>query len=97
MATIGTFNIQENGSYTGSITTLNVKAKLTIKPIDKTSEKAPDFRVLAGDAEIGAAWSLMSKENKPYLSVRLDDPSFPSAIDCRLVKSEQGYALVWSR
>jgi hypothetical protein len=49
MATIGNFTKQD-GSFAGSLTTLTVKAKVTISPIDKTSEKAPDFRVYAGNA-----------------------------------------------
>ena len=35
-----------------------------------------------------AAWSATSKANKPYLSVRLDDPSFAGAIYCRLIGTE---------
>ena len=96
MAIIGTFTKQD-GSFTGSLTTLTVKAKVTISPIDKTGEKAPDFRVYAGNAEIGAAWSATSKEGKAYLSVKLDDPSFATAILCRLVETDKGHSLVWTR
>jgi uncharacterized protein (DUF736 family) len=96
MATIGTFTKQD-GSFAGSLTTLTVKAKVTISPIEKTSEKAPDFRVYAGNAEIGAAWSATSKEGKAYLSVKLDDPSFASPILARLVEMEKGHTLVWTR
>jgi uncharacterized protein (DUF736 family) len=97
MAIIGTFTKQENGSYSGSLTTLTVKAKININPVEKTSDKAPDFRVSAGNAEIGAAWKTISKENKPYLSVKLDDPSFPNASVSRLVETANGYSLVWAR
>lgn len=97
MAIIGTFTKQDNGSYTGSLATLTVKAKIGINPVEKTSDKAPDFRVFAGNAEIGAAWTTVSKEKKSYLSVKLDDPSFPNAILCRLVESTDGHSLVWSR
>ncbi len=96
MATIGTFTKQD-GSFVGSLTTLTVKSKVTISPIDKTSEKAPDFRVYAGNAEIGAAWSATSKEGKAYLSVKLDDPSFTKPILARLVEMDKGHALVWTR
>jgi uncharacterized protein (DUF736 family) len=96
MATIGTFTKQD-GSFVGSLTTLTVKSKVTISPIDKTSEKAPDFRVYGGNAEIGAAWSATSKEGKGYLSVKLDEPSFAKPILCRLVETDKGYALVWNR
>jgi uncharacterized protein (DUF736 family) len=68
-----------------------------IRRVQKGGEKAPDFRVYAGDAEIGPAWSKVSAEKKPYLSVKLDDPSFASAILCRLVETDQGHTLVWTR
>jgi uncharacterized protein (DUF736 family) len=96
MATIGTFTKQD-GSFVGSLTTLTVKSKVTISPIDRTSEKAPDFRVYGGNAEIGAAWSATSKEGKAYLSVKLDDPSFTKPILARLVEMDKGHALVWTR
>jgi uncharacterized protein (DUF736 family) len=96
MATIGTLTKQDV-SFTGALTTLTVKAKVTISPIDKTGEKCPDFRVYAGNAEIGAAWSATSKEGKAYLSVKLDDPSFTKPILARLVEMDKGHALVWTR
>jgi uncharacterized protein (DUF736 family) len=96
MATIGTFTKQD-GSFAGSLTTLTVKAKVTISPIEKSGDKAPDFRVYAGNADIGAAWSATNKEGKSYLSVKLDDPSFAAPIFCRLVEMEKGHALVWTR
>jgi uncharacterized protein (DUF736 family) len=96
MATIGTFTKQD-GSFAGSLTTLTVKAKVTMSPIEKSGDKAPDFRVYAGNADIGAAWSATTKEGKAYLSVKLDDPSFAAPIFCRLVEMEKGHALVWTR
>jgi uncharacterized protein (DUF736 family) len=47
--------------------------------------------------EIGAAWKRTSKDNTPYHSVKLDDPSFPTPIFANLVEDEAGYALIWSR
>jgi len=43
--------------------------------IDKDNDKSPDYRVLAGALEIGAAWKRQSSASKEYLSVKLDDPS----------------------
>lgn len=97
MAIIGTFVKQDGGAFTGTLATLSVKAKVNISPVDKTGEKAPDYRVYAGNAEIGAGWSATSKEGKSYLSVKLDDPSFAAPILSRLVETEKGYALVWTR
>jgi len=96
MAIIGTFTKQDNG-FQGSLATLTVKAKVSINPVEKGSDKAPDFRVFTGNVEIGAAWSGTSKDGKSYLSVKLDDPSFPAAIACRLIETDNGHSLVWTR
>ena len=97
MTTIGTFT-RDGDAYTGNITTLALKAKTTIKPVAKVSDQAPDFRVYASGVEIGAAWSVISKANKHYLSVKLDDPSFAGPILCRLIGIEDEQSvLVWSR
>jgi uncharacterized protein (DUF736 family) len=76
--------------------TLNVKARF-IPTETSSNEKAPALRVFAGPVEIGAAWKRTSKDNTPYHSVRLDDPSFPTPIFANLVEVEGGYALIWSR
>jgi uncharacterized protein (DUF736 family) len=98
MTTIGTFTRDGNG-FVGAISTLTLKTKANLKPIERTSEQAPDYRVYSAGVEIGAAWSMTSKANKPYISVKLDDPSFPAAILCRLISDESGenHQLVWSR
>lgn len=97
MSTIGTFTKSENG-YAGTVRTLNVNVKVKFVPNDKTSDNSPDYRVLSGNYELGAAWAKTSQANRPYLSVSLDDPSFPSAIYARLVEGDDGsYHLIWSR
>ena len=53
--TLGTFTKLDDGAYTGMLKTLNVSAALTIVPVDKMSDNAPDYRVYAGQRyEIGA-------------------------------------------
>jgi uncharacterized protein (DUF736 family) len=98
MATIGTFTKSENG-FSGQIktVTLNVKAKLA--PAEKDNEKAPDYRIFAGQTELGAAWKKTSNAGREYLSVKLDDPTFPAPIFASLVAVEggDGYVLIWSR
>lgn len=96
MSVIGTFTKQDNG-YTGTLATLTLKAKVSLAKIEKTGEKSPDYRVLSGQTELGAAWAATSKDGKPYLTVKLDDPSFPAAIVCRLVEMNGSHALVWTR
>ena len=98
MANLGTFTAQ-NGSYTGTVRTLTLNVKVRLVPSDKASENAPDYRVVAGNGlEIGAAWKKLSKAERPYLSVTLDDPSFPATLYARLVEGEDGtHNLIWSR
>ncbi len=98
MATIGTFT--KNGdTFTGSVKTLSINAKATLKAAEKSSDKAPDYRVFAGSIEFGAAWKKTSNEGRAYLSVKLDDPSFPAPIYATLVEGEEAdsYSLIWSR
>lgn len=98
MANIGTFTVQNN-SFTGTVRTLTLNVKVRLVSSDKASENAPDYRVVAGNGlEIGAAWKKVSKAERPYLSVTLDDPSFPATLYARLVEGEDGtHNLIWSR
>jgi uncharacterized protein (DUF736 family) len=98
MATIGSFTQDEAGDYNGAIKTLTLNVKqATFRRVEKDSDKAPDFRIFAGQTEFGAAWKKTSRENRDYLSVKLDDPSFPAPIYASLVDAEEGYSLMWSR
>jgi uncharacterized protein (DUF736 family) len=100
MAHIGTFTAQGN-SFTGTVRTLTLNVKVKFVPNEKESDNAPDYRIQAGgNYEIGAAWKKVSKADRPrpYLSVTLDDPSFPATIYARLVEGEAGaHDLIWSR
>ncbi|WP_421937617.1 DUF736 domain-containing protein [Phenylobacterium sp.] len=98
MATIGTFTKDDAGHYNGAIKTLTLDVKTaTFRPAEKDNERAPDFRIFAGKTEFGAAWRKTSRENRDYLSVKLDDPSFPAPIYASLVDADEGYSLIWSR
>ena len=98
MATIGTFTQQADGTYSGSIKTLTLNVKSAVlRANEKTEDKAPDFRIFSGQTEFGAAWRRTSKEDREYLSCKLDDPSFPAPIYASLVKTDEGHSLIWSR
>ncbi|AYG64253.1 DUF736 domain-containing protein (plasmid) [Rhizobium jaguaris] len=99
MATIGTFTTSESG-FNGSIRTLALNVKARIARIENPSDKGPHFRIYAGNVELGAAWQKRSEQtDRDYLSVKLDDPSFPAPIYATLteVDGEEGYQLIWSR
>ncbi|ASJ91079.1 MULTISPECIES: DUF736 domain-containing protein [Sphingomonadales] len=98
MAIIGTFTKSGDG-FNGTIKTLTLSAKVSFKPIELEGDKAPNFRVTVGTVEFGAAWKKTSRENRDYLSVKLDDPTFPAPIYASLVETDTAgeYALIWSR
>jgi uncharacterized protein (DUF736 family) len=100
MANIGTFTAEKDG-FTGQLRTLtlNVKVKVKLIPNDKgDTENAPDFRLQAAGHDIGAAWKKTSEAGRPYVSVSLDDPSFPATVYARLIENEDGtHDLIWSR
>lgn len=99
MATIGSFTAGKDG-YTGTIRTLTVNVKARIIANDnKKSEGAPDFHIYAGRAELGAAWRAQTSGETPrdYLSVLLDDPSFPEPIRAPPFEEDGAAYLVWNR
>jgi len=100
MATIGTFK-KTGTELQGEIVTLSVQTKnVRIVPEpNRASENAPSHRIFVGRAEIGAAWSKRSAEDRDYLSVKLDDPSFNAPIYANLFDDEDGdgFTLIWSR
>jgi uncharacterized protein (DUF736 family) len=87
--------------FTGTLRTLtlNVKVKVKLVANDKgDNESAPDYRLQAAGHDIGAAWKKTSEAGRPYVSVTLDDPSFPATVYARLIESEDGtHDLIWSR
>jgi len=99
MAQIGTFTRDESGTYTGTIKTLTLNVKATIKPCDRDSDKAPSHRVTANGVEFGACWTRAARETgAEYLSLKLDDPSFNAPVYASLVQGDNGeHKLIWSR
>ncbi|RWL93200.1 MAG: DUF736 domain-containing protein [Mesorhizobium sp.] len=101
MATIGSFTKNENGSgFNGSVKTLTLNVKAKFVPAEGESERGPDYRIFAGATiEFGAAWKKTSNAGRDYVSVKLDDPSFPAPIYASLVEAEDGesFNLIWSR
>ncbi|KCZ48501.1 DUF736 domain-containing protein [Hyphomonas sp. CY54-11-8] len=100
MATIGTFSKTED-SFVGTIRTMTINVKAKIVPNkDKSKESAPDYRVYAGGAELGAGWMEEGKDGaKRYLALKLDDPSFAGPIRAAFFENaEEGTGvMVWSR
>ena len=98
MAIIGNFSTNGN-LISGTVRTLTVSMKARLVPIERSSQNAPDFRIMSGMAEVGAGWKAVSEDGEPYVSVKLDDPSFNAPINAALWPAEKDgdYDLVWSR
>jgi len=99
MATIGTFTSNGNG-FSGSIRTLTLNVKAKLVRVENPSDKGPHFRIYASTVELGAAWQKTARDTeRDYLSVKLDDPSFPAPIYATLIEVEgqDGLQLIWSR
>jgi uncharacterized protein (DUF736 family) len=98
-ATIGTFTSTGNG-FSGTVRTLALNAKAKLVRVENPSDKGPHFRIFAGNVELGAAWQkTVRATERDYLSVKLDDPSFPAPIYATLIEVEgqDGLQLIWSR
>lgn len=99
MAVIGKFQTA-GAEIVGEIYTINVQLSNVrlVREENPANDDAPTHRIYAGRAEIGAAWTKTSRENRPYLSLKLDDPSFAAPIFASLFQDDPGeYSLVWTR
>jgi uncharacterized protein (DUF736 family) len=99
MAQIGSFTRDESGNFSGTIRTLGFNVKANLRRVEPESEKAPDYRVTANGTEFGAGWTKTARETgAEYVSLKLDDPSFPAPIYATLVQGDDGeHKLIWSR
>ena len=99
MSVIGTFVATTDG-YVGTIRTLTLHTKLRIVAVDnKTREDGPDFRILFGLQEVGAAWKAKTQESEPreYLSAVIDDPMFAEPLRGALFEDGDKLNFVWRR
>lgn len=102
MSVIGIFTPSKDGGWIGSIRTLTIDVKARFVPNDnRDSDRAPEFRILAGHAELGAAWREHTggENSRAYLSVRLDDPTLSEPISAALFEAadRSSAQLIWNR
>ncbi len=95
MATIGSFTASGNG-FNGTIKTLNLNVKAMIRAgrdaPPKRSATSASSPAMSSSAPPGRR---PPNEGRDYLSVKLDDPSFPAPIYATLieVQGEEGLLL----
>ena len=80
MPTIANLNVKADGSFEGTLATLNVTAPIAIVPNGrKTKDSEPDFRIISrkNGFELGAGWKRFSQNNgAEYVSVTMSAPEF---------------------
>ena len=107
MPQIGQFTREETG-FIGTLGTLLLQQDIIIIVADPSdAENAPGYRVHLFDGmsnetgpEIGAAWKRTGEKAGEYLSVLLDDPTFPHPIRANLFRDDDAgtsWSLHWSR
>jgi len=101
---IGSFALK-NGQLIGSIATLTVDlARLGLRPVESTNEKAPAFEIMALNVarkwvQVGALWEATSNSTgEVFYQGSLDDPSLPEKMAIMVFgDDEDGYRVVWNR
>lgn len=98
---LGNFNKMKDGHFQGRLETLTISQEITFVPVpDKDSEKSPDYQIMHSGTgfEIGAGWNHISKDDNPYIKVKIDDPSLAYTLWGALTETDGAeYALHWSR
>jgi uncharacterized protein (DUF736 family) len=95
---IGNFIKAENGVFTGKLETLAISKTITLQPNDdKEKDNQPDFIILHGQNEIGAAWE-KNDQWGIYISLVFEEPSLAPG-SYRLQKSgiEKGFTLLYRK
>ncbi len=112
MADIGYLNREADGDeevFVGKIQTLEMDINLALRATgEPASSRRPSHRIYAKSAQgrltqIGSAWTKELKQpdrfGEPFLSLTLDDPSFPQALNVSAFKKPgtDNYTITWRR
>lgn len=103
MPSIGRLNLQKDGSYIGYLATLSIRKNIELRPNKKAKTHQPDFLIIAGDVEVGAAWNKKGQASgNGYVSVSLAAPEFGDrTIYANLGRAagsddENEFAIIWN-
>lgn len=100
MIHIGTFKRTTDG-YAGTIRTLTLYREVVLVPASPSdTANAPNYRVLANDTEIGAAWKRTGEKAGDYVSLLIDDPWLAHPIRANLFRGDTDgdtFHLSWTR
>lgn len=103
MPAIGRVTRQEDGTFKGQLSTLSIRANIQFLKNRKKNEAQPDFQIMAGDIEVGAAWwrTAISSGNE-YLSISIAAPEFGNrTLYANLGRAagsdnENDFAIIWN-
>jgi uncharacterized protein (DUF736 family) len=76
---------------------------IEIRPAHKTTDREPDYRVFADKGErqdeCGAGWHRRGTRGRDFVSLSIDDPTWPGALNFLLLLDSDGQnaVLVWTR
>ena len=103
MPSIGRVTKHHDGSYAGYLATLTIRKNIVLVRNEKTKDHQPDYLVMAGDIEVGAAWNKKGQASgSECVSVSLAAPEFgdrtiyanlghPAGSD-----DENEFAIIWN-
>ena len=108
---IGYLNSVSRGNHEelhGEVNTLQMQLKIKLIPNHlKNSDNTPDFHICTpvysgDDVQIGAAWKKTKQQigdvMLEFLSITIDDPSLPSALNVAAFKKDDvSYEITWRR
>jgi len=94
---VGTFRLVDT-EIRGELRTLTMTIELRFVPVfAKRGSMAPSHMIMAGEAEVGAAWPA-NPGSFTRLKVRIDDPSFPAPLVGELTQTDdEEMVLLWKR
>ncbi len=103
MPAIGYVTLQSDGSYKGRLATLTIRRNIELVLNRKKSETQPDFRVMAGDVEIGAGWNRRAiSSGNEFVSLSIAAPEFgDKTLYANLGRvpgsdSDKEFAIIWN-
>lgn len=104
MANIGLVKADAKGTLLGWISTLSFDREIGLRPVNRVSEAAPHFDIMAKNDSgrwipVGAFWERASKENGLiYLSGKVDAPELRAPLYIAAFRQDDGsFAIAWSR
>lgn len=101
MPDIGFVTRTPAGGFKGELRTVSIRAEIEILPNEQPSRARPDYRVVAGDLELGAGWNRRSEfDGFEYVSLSIAAPEFgPRRLYVTLApvvgESPDSFSLLW--